>query len=198
MLDHGVLFLRRLRCITAFPPILLILAMAGCRNPPLSSEVSSPEELAELGLSSSAYVQSVDAVCPVPHNWRAEPLKHSGNHTHQVWLSPSGDTAYGVIRFSLPLPLGHSFVLSQFLRQMRQSEGEAILLEEQWDPNLHGIRFVAEGGLYRIRTNLMVRGFRGWAVYAGTLRDKPVQPQELELAERARDHTAIGRPEVVK
>ena len=190
-LDRGVLFF----CL--WMAALTVLTVSGCRKAPMGPQVAPDAQLVEMGLGAAEYVETVDAVCPVPQEWRAEPLKQSSSHVHQVWLSPSGKTAYGVIRFNLPLPLGHNFVLRHFLRQMRQSEGEAILLEEQWDPNLRGIRFVAEGGLYKIRTNLMVRGFRGWAIYAGTLRDQPAQPQELQLAERARDHTAIGRPEEV-
>ena len=41
-----------------------------------------------------------------PDGWTAEPLKKSGRHSHQIWLSPTGETAYGVIHFSLPLPVG--------------------------------------------------------------------------------------------
>jgi hypothetical protein len=172
---------------------LTVLAVVGCRSAPAPTDVPERDELVAMGLAAAEYVEAVDAVCVPPHGWRAEALKKTGDHAHQVWVSPRGDTAFGVIHFSLPLPLGHRFVLAQFLRQMRQSEGEAILLEEQWDADLHGIRFVAEGGLYRIHTNLLVRGFRGWAIYAGTRRDRPVMRGELDLAESARETTRVGR-----
>ena len=81
---------------------------------------------------------------------------------------------------------------SEFLNQMRASEGEATLLEKRWDPNLNALRFVAEGGQYIVRTNLFVHGFSGWAVYAGTLRAYPVDQAELELAEQAREDTVVG------
>jgi hypothetical protein len=75
---------------------------------------------------------------------------------------------------------------------MKATEGEATLIEKKWDPNLNALRFVAEGGQYTVRTNLFVRGFVGWAIYAGTLRAYPVNQAELELARRAREDTAEG------
>jgi hypothetical protein len=42
----------------------------------------------------------------------------------------------------------------------------------------------------------MTRGFRAWTVYAGTLRDQPEEPQELQLAESAREQTRIGTTRV--
>jgi hypothetical protein len=121
-----------------------------------------------------------------------QPLKETKNHSHQLWLSPTGNTAYGVIRFSLPLPVGPDTVLYFFLREMRASEGEARLISKRRDPQLKGLGFVAEGGLYVVRTNLTTRGLRGWAVYAGTLRARPVLPNELSLAELAREETETG------
>jgi hypothetical protein len=49
-----------------------------------------------------------------------------------------------------------------------------------------------ECGDYRMRTNLICKGFHGWAVYAGSLRKEAEVPVELELAERARDKTQVG------
>jgi hypothetical protein len=54
------------------------------------------------------------------------------------------------------------------------------------------VRFVAQGGKYLIRGNLFTRGWRAWVVYAGTLRDQPVNDSELKLAEAAREHTKVG------
>jgi len=114
-------------------------------------------------------------------------------HKHGVWISPSGRTAYGVIYFSLPLPVGHDLVLWGFLNEMRKTEGEATLLSKEWDDKLPGLRFVAQGGRYVVRTNLSVHGFHGWACYAGTLRNDPIVPEELAEAEYARDATTFGR-----
>ena len=44
----------------------------------------------------------------------AQPLKQSDRHTHEVWLSPTGKTAYGVIHFKLPLPVGVNLVYWEF------------------------------------------------------------------------------------
>lgn len=135
----------------------------------------------------------VEATVTPPAGWRAEPLKSSGKHNHQIWISPSGDTAYGVIRFKMPLPVGPDLALRLgILPEMRRTEGEARLISSQRDPDLPGLRFVAEGGLYRLRSNLITRGRRGWVVYAGTLREEEIVPDELALAELAREHTAVG------
>lgn len=134
----------------------------------------------------------MQAVVFPPVGWHAEPLKQSQNHRHQVWLSPSGHTAFGVIFIHLPLPVGQDLALWGFMREMRRSEGEANLISKEWDANLSATRFVAEGGLYRVRVNLFVDGWSAWAVYAGTLRGAPVEPNELDLAERARDYTGVG------
>jgi hypothetical protein len=136
---------------------------------------------------------TVEALVVPPVGWIAQPLKHSSRHDHQIWLSPSGSTAYGVIRFKLPLPLSPEAVLKMgFLPEMKRTEGAATLISSERDPSLPGIRFVAEGGKHVVRTNLITRGFKGWAVYAGTMRDRPEVPDELALAELAREQTAVG------
>jgi len=134
------------------------------------------------------------AMVDPPVGWKPEPPKVSPNHRHQVWLSPTGDTAYGVIYFSMPLPLGLDTALWGFLHEMQKTEGEANLLSKFYDNHLPGFRFEAEGGLYRIRCNLMVGGFHGWAVYAGTLRAHPVNQPELRQAEAAREQTRVNLP----
>src|SRR5207302_363635 len=63
---------------------------------------------------SPQYVASVDALAMVPRRWHPDPLKHSATHAHQVWISPSGHTAYGIIHFKLPLPVGHELALVGF------------------------------------------------------------------------------------
>ena len=70
---------------------------------------------------------------------------------------------------------------------MRKTEGEATLLSKRWDSDLHALRFTATGGPHTIRSSLFVRGFDGWAIYAGTLKNETIEPAELELAERARE-----------
>jgi hypothetical protein len=135
-------------------------------------------------------------VSPVPAGWAPDPPEHTAEHDLQTWISPTGRTAYGVIAFHhwlLPLA-SDRLVLNRFLDTMRQSEGEATLVSVRHDPNLDGLQFVAEGGKYTVRGNLVTRGTRGWVVYAGTLRREPVMPDELKLAERAREQTRLGDP----
>jgi len=170
----------------------VLIGPAGCC--PAPGRVSKPITFENTaGLSIPFFDPDVIADCDPPVGWKAEPLKSSSNHNDQVWLSPTGDTAYGVIHFTMPLPVGQGLAFVGFLRQMKKTQGEATLLERHDDPELPGIRFVAAGGLYVIRTNLLVAGWDGWAVYAGTLKSGPILPKELDFAVRAREHTRVGR-----
>ena len=163
----------------------------GCKSAQqVNKERTVVESMADLADPSS--VETVQAICAPPIGWQIEPLKKSQRHAHQIWMSPTRRTAYGVIHMKLPLPVGENLVLQAYLREMKRSEGEAVLLSEEKDPKLPGLRFVAEGGMYKTRTNLIVDGWQAWAIYAGTVRGQDVMPDELDLAERAREHTRIG------
>jgi hypothetical protein len=133
------------------------------------------------------------AVTP-PLGWKPEPLKQSDKHRHRVWLSSTGNTAFGVIYFDLPLPIGADLALWGFLKEMKNTEGEANLIFKTKDDSIPGLRFIAEGGPYRIRCKLQVDGFHGWVVYAGTLRAKPINQAELRCAELAREQTHVDLP----
>jgi hypothetical protein len=134
---------------------------------------------------------SVHARVDPPAGWVAQPLKIDARHTHQVWVSPTGDTAYGVIYFSLPIPVSADFVLPFFLRAMRAKEGDATLVSKVDDPQLPGVRFEAEGGIYHIQANLITAGFEGWSVYAGRLRQRATNETELAQARAARQETIL-------
>ena len=172
-------------------------AVPAAGNLPPDSKLSASDTSSAGALAEPYGYNDLDAVVSPPPGWNADPIKRTRTHAHQAWISPSGRTAYGVIRMNLPLPfIGPGVVLPRFLDQMRESEGEARLLSRQNDSDLPGIRFVAEGGQYRLRANLMTRGFRAWAVYAGTLRAQPEMPDELRVAEAAREETKIGTTRV--
>src|SRR6185437_12967581 len=89
-----------------------------------------------------------------PPGWKPDPLKSAPQHTHRVWISPSGNTAYGVIYFRLPFPVGEDLALWGFMQHMKSAQGEATLLSKAHDTKKDCIRFVAEGGRYKIRANL--------------------------------------------
>ena len=167
---------------------LFLCLIGGCAQ---QSRSASTQPIADAGFVRQ-YVESVAARAVVPAGWHADPLKSSATHKHQVWISPSGHTAYGIIHFMLPLPVGHELALLGFLQNMKRTEGEATLISKTWDPNLYALRFVVVGGLYTVRTNLFVRGLEGWAIYAGTLRKEKIESDELAQAERAREFTRIG------
>jgi hypothetical protein len=168
--------------------------VCGCSSAPDAKWGPSDAQIAlahASGLRTPTADTDVMALVMPPRGWRADPLKTSPSHKHQVWVSPTGDTAYGVIHFQMPLPVGVNFALYGFIRQMKQTEGDATLISQEDDDKLPGIRFVAEGGRYRIRANLLVNGFEGWAIYAGTLRGRPTDDAELILAQHAREQTKV-------
>jgi hypothetical protein len=172
---------------------MLTMALAGgcCSSAKQSAHASALVSTAP-SLASGKYDADVLAVCDPPAGWKADPLKTDSNHTQEVWVSPTGATAYGVIHFKMPLPLGQNVALQGFLDNMKKEQGEANLIEQQDDPKLPGIRFIAEDHRYRIHTNLIVHSWEGWAIYAGTFVSLPVNPAELQLAEQAREQTKVG------
>jgi hypothetical protein len=151
-----------------------MLAVSGC-----AAHRTVPVRIAELG-----------ATCYPPVGWRIDRADQTDRYVQRVWVSPTGRTSYGVIRFHMPLPLGNAVALTGFLREMKRNEGEAHLISKRASDN--GLAFVAEGGRYRVDGIIRTRGSRGWAVYAGTLRAASPALDELELAVQARDNTASG------
>jgi hypothetical protein len=175
--------------------ILISLLGTGCVGQPTFNRPAAIERrfATTQGLTQRIAWPAVEAQVDPPAGWIPQPLHRSPRHTHQIWLSPTGDTAYGVIRFELPVPVGPDIVLWYFMREMRKSQGDGVLLSKEPDPVFRGgILFVAEGGPYRIHTSLLTRGWRGWAIYCGTLRNHPINQEELDLAERAREYTVPG------
>lgn len=174
-----------------------LLCLGGCTRSTLrAGEVPTSRPIE--GIGQGFFEERVEAFVVPPQGWERDPPKTSDRHTHLVWLSPTGDTAYGVIYMKLPIPLlatrpFHNTVLNRFLQQMRADQGEATLLEKQWQPDARRMDFEAEGGLYRIDASLIVRGMSGWAVYTGVLREGEENPEEIELGDRARRETKVGR-----
>ena len=126
-----------------------------------------------------------------PAGWRLALRKADTRHIHKVWISPSGATAYGVIFFHLPFPVGPDLALLGFLQQMKIAEGAANLITRSDDAALPGVRFVADGTHYRIRAKLTTAGFEGWTCYAGTRLDRPVNEPELDVDVMAREQTPL-------
>lgn len=180
------------RSFVYLPVLLAAGLLTGCHGRHFAASTQPASSI--VNLSSPAPNEDVEAIVAPPASWRKDELKATSNHKHQVWVSPTGDTAYGVIHVNLPLPVGPDLTLMGFLAEMRRSEGESTLISKDRDPDLPGLRFVAEGGRYRIFANLTARGFNAWTIYAGTLRGRPINEPEFELAQRAREATIIGLP----
>ena len=173
--------------------LAMLFGMAACCSTPKPATGQTGLDI--VGLSVPFFDPDVNAVCDPPVGWKPQALKSTPDHNDQVWLSPTGETAYGVIHFRMPLPVGRSLAFTAFLSQMKKTEGDATLFYKHDDPSLPGIRFIAQGGMYVIRANLLVSGWDGWAVYAGTLKSGQILPKELDFAVRAREHTRVGRPQ---
>lgn len=145
----------------------------------------------------ATYYDAVRAECRPPVGWTLQPAEKQPDSEHQLWVSPTGSTAYGVIvvrHWLMPLASDER-VLGEFLKNMKASDGRADLLSKAHDGTLArgigGIRFDVTGGKYTLRASLVSTGQRAWVVYAGTLNAQPVNPTELQVAESARDHTVI-------
>src|SRR5215208_7891979 len=81
---------------------LLLGPGAGCASsrPNVSSftpTAAEAEHLELAGLAPMEWIPAVEAAAPVPAGWRAEPLKVQPRSKHQVWISPTGSTAFGVL-----------------------------------------------------------------------------------------------------
>jgi len=166
----------------------------GCGHSAPPAISTQPSNETPTGLTTPVACERLSAWLDPPSGWIAKPVEADSQYVHQFWVSQSGRTAYGVILMKLPLPTGPDLTLWAFLQRMRQTEGQADLIEKHWDAALGGYRFLADGSRYRIRVNLIVNGWRAWAVYAGTLRSEPIADKELELAEAAREHTRVIPP----
>jgi hypothetical protein len=168
--------------------LIAAIFLVGCAGSPVAGPGNATGDSLP-GLNEPTYFPAVIATCDPPIGWQAQPLKANSRHTHQLWVSPSGMTAYGVVHFKLPWPIGPDLALSGFISAMGKSEGGAELVEKHVDTR--GIAFIADGGQHHIRGQLIVQGWEAWAFYSATVRGKPIVPDELKLAELAAAHTEI-------
>ncbi|MBV8780329.1 MAG: hypothetical protein JO353_02925, partial [Phycisphaerae bacterium] len=127
--------------------VIFCLMIGGCGSA-IHPATQPFDSFAALSLNQPTRMDVLNAQAVPPLGWKPDPLKQSSSHAHEVWLSPDGRTAYGIIYFHMPLPVGRDFALWAFMNQMKQTEGEAILRSKSWDEQRGCERFVAEGGLY--------------------------------------------------
>jgi hypothetical protein len=182
--------------VRPFLTVVSLVFIAGCQSGQTAPATMPATSTALLDVPQ--YVAPVRAVCVPPVGWEAKPLKVTSISEHQVWVSPGGTTAYGVMNVRhLLMPLASDErILKEFLGGMRENEGTADLLEQQPDSTLAGglggIRFVARGGRYTVRGSLASQGRNAWVWYAGTNTGDPVNEEELESAVAAREATKVG------
>lgn len=179
---------------------LLAVVSSGCSRSILRAEDRpTSRRVGEIGHGS--FDERVQAFVVPPDDWELDPPKVTDRHTHLVWLSPTGDTAYGAIYIELPTwaPVFmlsarslHNTVLDRIVDAMADDQGEATLLSKEWDREAERMHYEMEGGLYQIDAILSVRGYSGWTVYAGKLSEKPVNEEEMATALEARDATRVG------
>ena len=189
------------RLAAAATAALLLIGLAGCSRTVLR-ENERPTSRPVEGVGKGYFEPRVEAFVVPPRRWKLDPPKGDEQHTHLVWLSPDGGAAYGVIYLKIPgwVPTAiiprqslHNTVLAEFVKKMRQDQGEAELVSSGWDEAQDRLDFVAKGKTYTIHAFLDVRGHVGWSAYRGTLTGRDALPKEVALADKARDATEVGR-----
>lgn len=180
--------------------LMWAIVLAGCGRSTLRHD-EFPASRAVEGVGRGFFEHRVEAFVVPPARWKLDPPKISARHTHLAWISPSGDTAYGVIYARIPgyVPVAlmpqrmlHAETLERVIAAMRDDQGEATLLRQRWDGRARRMHFKAEGGLYRIDSVLSVRGHSAWVLYVGRLREHEPNEPEIVLARRARESTRVG------
>jgi hypothetical protein len=146
------------------------------------------------GLGQTESREDLHVTARAPEGWTTEPIKTTATTIHQIWISPTGRTAFGVIYARLPLPVGAELALWGFMREMKKSQGEAELLDKNRDEHLDGLRFSARGRFYSIEAVLYAHGWDCWVSYAGRYSDKEADEGELALARLARERVMMGSP----
>ena len=111
------MFRPALACVAA----IACLPMIGC-VPSTLDAADRPASRPVEGIGRGYFDHRVEAFVVPPQDWKPDPPKISDRHVHLAWISPSGKTAYGVIRMNLPLPfIGPEPVLRAFLDEMRKT-----------------------------------------------------------------------------
>ncbi len=180
--------------------LLLAFVSGGCAGRSTLKEDERPTTRAVGELGMGYFEERVEAFVIPPTDWVLDPPKINEERAHLTWLSPTRDTAYGVVYFDVPgivtfLPKGeflHGKAADRYIEAFSAEVGGATLESQTWDEDVEAMRLVAEGGPYKVRSMLRIRGTSGWSVYAGTLRERTVNEEELAVAEKAREATRVG------
>ncbi len=179
-----------------------------CCSSDAAGGAGHPHQLLPLGCRSRSNPRTPTARCRRPE--RSNRSKRSSRRpptgrcatgrptrgrAHRVWLSPSGRTAFGVIRVNLPLPFpSPRLLLGPFLKRCARRRGRGGPTAGRATPDLPGLRFVAEGGRYTMRGNLISRGWR-----MGRLRGHPAQSaRRTRRARRGRASPRSGTSAATK
>jgi hypothetical protein len=170
---------------------LSIAVTSGCakkyKRPPKPVEVADAAGVVPSPAPIREFNQFYAEIDPPP-GWRFELTSESERHEHVTWISPGNNTAFGIVYFRMPLPVGHELAFKYgFLAEMRRKEGRAEVLEKRWDQEMEGLRFTVESRFFHVEAKFFVRGMEGWAIYAGSRLGYPVDEEEFETAQRVRE-----------
>ena len=174
--------------------------LAGCGGRATLDAEDRPATRPVADLGTGYFEPRLEAFVVPPAGWQPQPFEKDEMSVQRTWVSPTGDSAYGVFHFQAPaivafLPKGeflHNRAVGGMMEEMEKREGSATLIEQSYDERLNAARTVAEAGRFRLRTILRVRGREGWGVFAGSLVERPENAAELAIAERAREATRVG------
>jgi hypothetical protein len=177
-------------------------AIAGCASKP--EAFPTRHHAAELAYADDAMIPATQRsdlhtfshfslYASPPEGWTMKDNTGDPRVEHVIWTSPSGNTAFGTIFFTLPFPFGHDITFNYgFLAEARRREGSAEVIEKHWDPEIEGLRFTVKTPRFTVEAKFFVRGKRGWAAYAGTKTTQPVNEAELQQARQAREDAEFG------
>jgi len=167
--------------------LLPLLALAGgCASSHSVSTQRLLEHQAQLdftGLKVAQDSQLIHVTSSPPQHWRSLPIQETAVYVHQQWKSPSGATGAGVVYIHLPLPMSAKMLL--WLARMEYSKDvKDGKVQKEWTDELNRPWFEGENGKYHIRGYAIVDGFSAWIVYSGYKVARPVNPEELSIANK--------------
>ena len=180
---------------------MLVLGACGCSRTTLRAD-ERPTSRPVQGIGRGYFEPRVQAFLVPPRGWQPGPVEALEDYTHLTWLSPGGKAAYGAIYLQIPgwvptaiIPVKSltGRVLDEFVSRMRTDQGQADLLSSEWVDDADAMDFSVRGTTYTLQSRLTVRGKRGWVIYRGVLTGEVAPAEEVAVADRARDATAVGR-----
>jgi hypothetical protein len=157
------------------------------RNWARHAAVSQQETAGSNGMNEVESIEPLKVTLTPPGTWNALPLKKTSLYSHKQWRSPSRHTGVGVVYIRLPLPLPMSTLVWFAKQEYTKKENDGRLIG-QWTDNLGRQWFEAENNKYHVKGYAVMNGLDAWIVYSGYRTNETLEPEQVELANRAMDN----------